>query len=516
MTRALRCRTTLSKLRLLFLLCVTLAGIVACVGRSAYSSPDGFLPAAPLDSAATKSPIKHVIVVIQENRSFDNFFATFPGADGTTTGKAKAMPALVAQACASQSPPQRVITKPTSIPLTKVSLIGAGFPGNFMEDTDLDHIHTGFDRDWNHGKMDGWDAAFNNPDGTGRPVCTYPYQYVDPAQIQPYWEMAKQYVLADHAFQTQGSGSFTAHQDLIAGGTQITSDEALIDNPTGFPWGCDAHPPDHKQHVPGSVTAIIKRGSNRVYPYAGPFPCLKYATLRDLLDAKKVSWKFYAVAVQRWNGAQDGATAGIWSAFDAIKAVRYSPQWKAKVTHSPLHIFTDISKNRLPAVSWITPDGANSDHGAECKKGVKPCQPTDTGPSWVASIVNAVGKSPYWRSTAIVILWDDWGGYYDHVPPPRPRDWQGGPGFRVPLLIVSPYVKPHVDHTVYFTGGSILRFIEENWDLGSLGTGDAHSASLGNAFDFSMRPRKFKEIPAKYSRAFFLNQTPSGVPPDTE
>jgi phospholipase C len=234
--------------------------------------------------------------------------------------------------------------------------------------------------------------------------------------------------------------------------------------------------------------------------------------MRDLLDAKKVSWKFYAVAVQKETGPLQGNTAGVWSAYDAIKAVRYSREWRTNVTRSPLDIFTDITKHRLPDVAWITPDGANSDHPSEFSHG----QPADTGPSWVASVVNAVGKSEYWDSTAIVILWDDWGGYYDHVPPPEPRGWKGGPGFRVPLLVVSPYVKPHVDHTVFFSAGSILRFIEENWDLGSLGKSDARSNSLSTVFDFSIPPRKFREIPAKYSREFFLHQRPSGVPPDTE
>ncbi len=126
------------------------------------------------------------------------------------------------------------------------------------------------------------------------PVCTYAYQYVNPSQIQPYWDIAKQYVLADHTFQTQGSGSFTAHQDLIAGGTDISSTEALIDNPSFFPWGCDANK--------SVVTAIIKKGSQKVYPYGGPFPCLGYATMRDLLDAQGVSWKYYAMPVQKESG----------------------------------------------------------------------------------------------------------------------------------------------------------------------------------------------------------------------
>ncbi|HLY02440.1 MAG TPA: alkaline phosphatase family protein [Candidatus Cybelea sp.] len=467
------------------------AAVLACGGRSS-----GTMPALPsgVRAATSSSKIQHVIIVIQENRSFDNFFATFPGADGTMTGQAAAMPESIAESCPVP------ITEPTTIPLTKVDLLGNGFPSSYGYPTnqDLTHIYSGFQLDRDNGKMDGFDLEGAGARGSGTPACTYPYQYVNPAKIAPYWDMAKQYVLADHTFQTQGSGSFTAHQDLIAGGTALSNSEALIDTPSYFPWGCDGNP----QHL---VTAVIKR-TGKVYEYGGPFPCLTYSTLRDLLDAKSVSWKFYAVRVYPYTNCPKCQGAGIWSAFDAIKAVRYSSEWKTNVTRSNTDIFSDISKQKLPAVSWITPNGPNSDH---------PATKSDKGPSWVASIVNAVGQSSYWDSTAVVILWDDWGGFYDHVAPPAGPNWQGGPGFRVPLLIVSPYVKPHVQHTQY-EFGSILRFIEDNWNLGTLGRNDAHSTSIGNAFDFNMPPRTFKVIPAKYSRAFFLHQPLSDEPLDTQ
>ncbi|MGB8150531.1 MAG: alkaline phosphatase family protein [Candidatus Cybelea sp.] len=471
---------------------LALSALLGCGGDAR-----GTMPVLPSEGPAASAPstkIKHVIVVIQENRSFDNFFATFPGADGTTTGKAAAMPGPIANSCPVP------IRKPTTIPLTEVDLLGKGFPPSYGYPTnqDLNHIYSGFQVDRDNGKMDGFDLEFGGARGSGTPACTYPYQYVDPKDITPYWDMAQQYVLADHTFQTQGSGSFTAHQDLIAGGTQLSSSEALIDTPSYFPWGCDGNP----QHL---VTAVIKR-TGKVYEYGGPFPCLTYSTLRDLLDAKSVSWKFYAVRVYPYTNCPKCQGAGIWSAFDAIKAVRYSSEWKDNVTRSNLDIFTDISNKKLPSVSWITPNGPNSDH---------PATGGDTGPSWVASIVNAVGKSPYWDSTAVVILWDDWGGFYDHVAPPEPRNWQGGPGFRVPMLIVSPYVKPHVEHTQY-EFGSILHFIEDNWNLGTLGKNDAESRSIGNAFDFKMKPRAFKVIQAKYPSVFFLRQPPSDLPLDTE
>jgi phospholipase C len=490
------------KRNICFLLLAAAAGIVACSGGG---SPGGgsLLPNTLRDSGTgSKNPIAHVVIVIQENRSFDNLFATFPGADGTTVGQAAPMPTPIAQACASAGMP--VITEPTSVPLTETNLFGAGFGsgGDYIEDTDLGHIYSNFQKDRDDGKMDGFDLLGTNANGSGAPpACTYPYQYVDPSDIAPYWQIAKQYVLADHLFQIQGSGSFTAHQDLIAAGTQINDDEALINNPSYFPWGCDANK---------SVrTAIIKRGG-KVYPFGGPFPCLTYSTLRDLLEAKSVSWKYYANKVYPGGNANAG-TSGIWSAFDAIKAVRYSSEWGTNVVWPDTKIFGDIKNGQLPSVSWITPDGADSDHPAENNsKGH-----VDNGPSWVASIVNAIGQSQYWNSTAIVILWDDWGGFYDHVPPPEPRNWQGGPGFRVAMLIVSPYVKPHVDHTVY-EFGSILRFIEDLWDLGSLDKNDAHSTSIGNAFDFTMSPRKFQKISSQYSIEYFLHRRPTGLPPDTE
>jgi phospholipase C len=235
--------------------------------------------------------------------------------------------------------------------------------------------------------------------------------------------------------------------------------------------------------------------------------------MRDLLDDKSVSWKYYAQRVQGPKGPQGGDTAGIWSGFDAISAVRNSSEWGKNVTFSDLKIFTDIKAGKLPAVSWITPNAQNSDHPQEHEHG----NLVDFGPAWVAQIVNAVGKSKYWKSSAIIVVWDDWGGFYDHVPPPKlsPPDNQGGLGFRVPMLIVSPYVKAHVEHTQY-EFGSILRYVEENWNLGNLGQTDVRATSIGNAFDYTMAPRPFKQIRTKRSLQFFLKQKPSHELPDTE
>ncbi|HZV77536.1 MAG TPA: alkaline phosphatase family protein [Candidatus Babeliales bacterium] len=487
-------------------------------------------PAGATRGVKGTTPIKHVVIVIQENRSFDDFFATFPGANGTTVGEAIPMPSPIASSCAAKGQP--VITQATTVPLTEVSLTGEGFPtipphgDPFGWDNDVPHVYpSGYlgecnSADWWHPsasnpcQMNGFDVTLFGANGEGpQATCTYTYQYVNPQQIQPYWEMAEQYVLADAAFQTQGSESFTAHQDLIAAGTALSSSppESIIDDPTGFPWGCDAQPPSPPSQE-GSVTTLITTSGQYLLD-RGPFPCFTYETIRDLLDAKQVSWKFYADKVYPWHSAKNDSP-GIWSAFDAIKAVRYSKEWGTNVTTSingDLDIFKDITAKTLPSVCWVTPDAADSDHPDEVNK---KDQPVDTGPSWVASVVNAIGKSEYWDSTAIIVLWDDWGGFYDHVPPPF-YDNQGGLGFRIPLIIVSAYVQPHVEHTQYETA-SVLKFLEDNWNLGSLGREDQRATSLGNAFDFTQTPRPFQAIPAKYPLSFFLHKKPSGVPPDSE
>jgi len=492
---------------LLFFLVVACGAIVACAGGSSLSN-GGMLPAAA-SRASSSSPLKHVIVVIQENRSFDDFFATFPGANGTTVGLAAPMPTPIAQACAADGQP--VITQPTSVPLTEVDLLGNGFPKNWDANQDLAHAYQGgylTDCDSASGepngsnpcKMDGFDRSFTGPNGSGHPTCTYTYQYVNPNAIAPYWKMAQQYVLADNAFQTQGSESFTAHQDLIAGGTAgLVTNASIVDDPSWFPWGCDGN-------ASSEVTNLLTI-YGQYKGFAGPFPCWNYptGTIRDLLDAKKISWKFYAEKVYPFNNPKNGGP-GIWSAFDAIKAVRNDPkEWGKNVTFSDLKIFSDIKAGRLPSVAWITPDAVNSDHPAEKK---------DLGPAWVAQIVNAVGTSKYWKSCAIVVLWDDAGGYYDHVKPPF-YDNQGGLGFRFPMIIIAPYVQAHVEHTQYETA-SVLRFIEDNWGLSTLGQEDARATGLENAFNFSQTPRPFQTISAKYSRAYFLNQKPSGIPPDSD
>jgi phospholipase C len=460
--------------------------VLAATGCGARSASFDFAPYRSFaqDDTNPKSPIKHVVIVVQENRSFDDFFALFPGADGATRGKMK-----VKQG-------GRYVDK--WVTLKPHSLIMKG---------DVAHCHSAFKTAYDDGKMDGFNLV---PVGTchkgGMPAGTSVYQYVQQSDIAPYWDIAQQWVLADHMFQTQGSGSFTAHQDLIRGGTGIGGGKSLIDSPDGWPWGCDA--PNW------AVTWTINK--NGYVGENGPFPCSTtfpnygsdgYTTLRDLLDAASVSWKYYTPCFSKHDGCTPGShcpncDGDLLNAFDVIAAVRYGNEWKTNVAMPQTKILSDVKNGRLPAVSWVIPGDNESDH---------PSATIDNGPSWVASIVNAIGQSAYWKSTAIVILWDDWGGFYDNAVPPF-QDRQGGLGFRVPALVVSPYAIAgngsqggYVSHTRY-EFASILKFVEDNWGLGSLGTTDHRATSIGNVFDFTQNPRKFKSIRSRYSARYFESE----------
>lgn len=314
-------------------------GISGCSGGGSANGSYAPIPAKRI-SSGNSSPIKYVIVVIQENRTFDNLFATFPGADGTTTGEAEAVPPSEQSQCP--------IDHKETVKLTE---------GNLAVGDDFGHKYSDVQIDYDNANMDGFDVD-PIPAGGGKIACLHPYQCVNPSQIAPYWDIAQQYVLADHMYQTQGSGSFTAHQDLIAGGTAINSNESIIDDPSGFPSGCDS---------PSKTTTSLFTTDGQYEPGKGPFPCFtQYETLRDRLDAAKISWKYYTEKVVL---PPKGDTAGIWNAFDAISAARNSPEWGKKVTFSDKLIFKDISAGDLPAVSWVTPDALNSDHPQELKGG---------------------------------------------------------------------------------------------------------------------------------------------------
>ncbi len=449
-----------------FGLALSIAGCSASRAPGGLQGPGADVVPAPLhleraavDGLPIGHYIKHVVVIIQENRSFENIFAGFPKADAPMYGYLHNG--------------------------NKIDLHSQDFKGN-----DLPHGYAAAIWDYNGGAMNAFDTAIQKWPRPGEKP-TYPYAYLDRKDSAPYWAMAKQYVLADHMFPTEWGPSFTAHIDLIAATTFLNDQKtlALVDTPSVGPWGCDS--------PKGATTPTLDSQLHRVLK--GPFPCFtRFATLAHPLDAKGVSWRYYAPIVH--------GPGGIYSAFDAIKQVRDGPDWTRNVISPQTQVLQDAAKQGgLASVTWVVPTGIDSDH---------PGSKSDTGPSWVAAIVNTIGKSPSWPSTAIIVLWDDWGGWYDNLSPPQ-LDFLGL-GERVPAIVISPYAKPGYVSQTQYEFGSVLKFTESVFNLPSLGFSDERATGISDAFDFSQKPRAFKVIPAKYPPSHFLQRPPTFLPPDDD
>jgi phospholipase C len=442
----------------------------------------------PIAVSALLSQIQHVVIIFQENRTPDNLFhdpeLMANGADIASSG---------------------LNSSGATVPLTATPL-GVTY--------DLDHSHSAFVAMYDGGKMDGADkvGTYHNPSPPPDPQ----FKYVQASDVGPYFRMAEQYTFGDRMFQTNQGPSFPAHQFILSGTSAPTATSNLFaaENTNGGA-GCAA--------ARGSTVALIDPDgieSSSIYP------CFEHPALTDELDAKGLSWRYYTPQA---GGFGDNA-GDLWTAPNAIQHLcgpNATPpnatactgsSWVSNVvrytTQNPAPILTDIFNNRLPAVSWVIPAGQNSDHAGVA---------TFTGgPSWVASIVNAIGSSPYWSNTAIIITWDDWGGWYDHVPPPQVsinnNNWGSGYiyGFRVPLIVVSPYAKARYISHVTHDFGSILNFIEQVFNLSSLGFADAHADDLSDCFNFNQTPLRFQKIPAPMSAAHFLNDRTPAADPDDE
>jgi phospholipase C len=444
--------------------------LVTAFAISACSNTVGYAPVPSTPSTPPLASIRHVIVLVQENRSFVNLFMGYPGADAPSKGACKPNHAL--NLCLDGQP----------VPLKPITLETTGMPGG----TDIGHDHKAFEIEFDGGKMDGFNSIPFGTASTGPPAKLYPYAYVEKSETQPYWNLAKAFTLGDRMFSTETSDSFVAHQQLVAGTTRLNASESLVDTPNSFPWGCDA---------PSGTEVPVIKVDGTVVTNSHVFPCItQYKTMADVLDAANVSWKFY---VDPFEGANADFSGEVWNSFDPIKAVRYGPDWKKNVSEPNTNIFTDIKSKKLAAVSWVIPSLADSDH---------PASGSNTGPSWVTSVVNAVGKSSYWNNTAIVVVWDDWGGWYDNFPPAQP-DYTSL-GMRVPLLVISPWAKHGYVSKTEYNFGSILKYIEQNFDTGSLGTTDASANSIGDVFNFTQAPPGFHPFAAPYEAKFFLRHRP--------
>ena len=426
----------------------------ACGGANNWSEP--MLARGALDArraSKPSSPITHVVVIVQENRSVDNLFQFMPGA--------------ATQSYGLNLENQEVALQPISL------------TANY----DIRHAHFDFRAAYNKGAMNGWSKEAC----TGKCPSNPQYGYVPQSQVQPYYQMAETYTFGDELFQSNEGPSFPAHQYIVSGtSTNYNNSPWRVAEDTGDnEGGCDS--------IPGTTARMIDAAGHEGRLV---FPCFARISIFTLLDDAKVSWHFY----QALTGP------GPWNSVDALKQIwRNKQEYSSNVVTPPSQVLTDISNGNLASVVFVTPTAAESDHSGDNK---------GTGPAWVASIVNAIGASAYWNTSAIIVVWDDWGGWYDHVTPTIYNSYELG--MRVPLVVVSPYAKPAYVSHVQYEFGSILKFIEETFNLGSLGTTDVRANDLSDCFNFGSHARAFKRIPAKYPASYFLHQPLSSEPPDND
>jgi phospholipase C len=440
--------------------------MAGCTPSSSSQAAAGAIPPFSLSSAnsvsgAHPNPIRHIIVIVQENRTVDNLFNGFPGADTSRVGKN---------------------SQGQTVTLHQISLAGP---------YDISHKHKAWVNDYDGGAMNGFDHEGVNCYARHQTRCPNrdiaAYGFVPENQVRPYWDMAKHYTFADELFQTNQGPSFPAHQYIVSGTSTINGDATIraSENPTNprhvaRQGGCDSQP-----HT--TVETIRDDGS------AGPlvYPCFTRRSIMNLMDASGVTWNYY----QAFGGA------GEWHAVDAVRPIWSRRQSYQNVIWPMQRVLKNIHNGTIAQVSFVTPDAARSDHAG---------RNNGSGPSWVASIVNEIGKSKYWKDTAIIVTWDDWGGWYDHVAPNVYNSYELG--FRVPMIVISPYAKKGYVSHVHYEFGSILKFIEKTFSLGSLQTTDARSSDLTDCFNFGAAPSAFEPIAAPLSEQYFLQQPASGEP----
>jgi phospholipase C len=373
-------------------------------------------------------PIQHVVVIVKENHTFDNYFGSFPGAEGTT------------QCQTSQGP----VTAPRAPDKTP---------------RDLCHEHSCALSDYSGGKMDGWLSVSGATSGGDNLFCA---QY-DGTSIPNYWAYAKKYALADHFFANVLGPSFPGHTFVLAAQAGWATG-----NPSGgIFWGCDE---------PDATTIPVLDPSTCTTKNV--FPCFNIPSVPDLLPGS-ASWKFY--------GTNFYVLPEIWSMFDAIHEVRQGPMWSHVVNASTFD--GDIDAKTLPAVSWLVDQDLADEHphvGGVC-----------AGENWTVGHINKLMQSDYWKSTVIFFTMDDFGGWYDHVVPPRQYGCDEtqpyGLGFRLPLIILSPYVKPGVYKGVA-EQASLVKFILETFGAPRFladidpAAQDKQANDLMDAFDFHQTP----------------------------
>ncbi|HVB28590.1 MAG TPA: alkaline phosphatase family protein [Terriglobia bacterium] len=387
--------------------------VVAFLGSALAGAPQR--PAGTRRIPPGLKKVKHIVWIIQENRSFDNYFGTYPGADGIQPGT-----------CSPVLPGSKRCIAPFHMPKD-------------MPPCDLAHrwviAHAAYD----HGAMDGFVWAEGTP---------YTMGYYDQRDIPNYWNYAKHYTLCDRFFSSLMGASLPNHLYTVAaqsGGVinnlfSIKEIEQVLGTPGGY----------------------------------------NFATMVNLFTKANISWKYYEETQpvnptgkkRDYLADPDPKHYSLWNPLPGFKAIRDNPADMAHLV-ALKEYFQDLKKGSLPEVSWIVPMGRDSEH--------PPASPS-VGMWYVTRLVNALMQSPCWKDSVVFLTWDDYGGFFDHVPPPLVDAYGYGP--RVPTLVISPFAKPgHISHRTYdFT--SMLKFIEVRFGLGHLTVRDDHADPMFDCFDF--------------------------------
>jgi phospholipase C len=382
--------------------------------------------------AAGIGKIKHVIVIMQENRSFDSYFGTFPGTDGIP------MQNGVPTVCVPDA-----LTHSCVKPYVDHADVNGGGP----------HAASNASADVNGGRMDGFIGQATNARkgclNQTNPGCTFAsvpdvMGYHTGSDIPNYWTYAKDFVLQDHMFEPNASWSLPAHLFLVS---EWSAHCTEYFNPSSCTNALQS-----PNMTPGSYAITHPRSQKPLYAWTD---------LTFLLHKYGVSWRYYIVPGTEPDCENDSAvscapvnqspkTPGIWNPLPYFYTVRQDGQLKN--IQSISKFYAAAKAGHLPAVSWVVPSGSLSEH---------PPAPVSFGQTYVTSLINAVMSSPDWDSTAIFLTWDDWGGFYDHMVPPSVDE--NGYGLRVPGIVISPYARSgYVDHqTLSFDAYD--KFIEDDF-----------------------------------------------------
>jgi phospholipase C len=388
------------------------------------------------DAPQTQTPIKHLIVLMQENHTFDNYFGTYPGADGIPSGT-------------------KILVDPQN---PETGYVEPWYIGNSTI-TDLSHSSTTFSEQFNNGKMDGFVSALNKRNQDGRVAMGY----YDDRDIPYYWNLADHYVLFDRFFSSAKDGSFANHMYWVAGVPPVTERGRKLS--------------DQLANVP---------------------------TIFDRLQEAGISWKFYvqnydpAITYRNLGNVGNRASQVVWVPLLNFDRFLDDPNLSSHIVDLNQY-YTDLRDGTLPSVAYIIPSGA-SEH---------PPQHPVSGQRFVKTLIQELMRSNAWDSSAFILLYDDWGGWYDHVSPPQVDKY--GYGFRVPGLLVSPYArKGYVDSTeLDFT--SILKFIEENWSVAPLAERDSKANNFLSAFDFKQAPRQAEFLSLSRDNTVLAKKDPTTV-----